>query len=60
MTDDITPSKLHRLRVTGDKYDYVMAMAGCCQRLGYSYGCGCKDECSIIKMHTKWADDGNR
>jgi hypothetical protein len=62
MSDDITPSKLHRLYVTNDKYDYAMAMAGACHRLAYTQQCGCPhDECTILNMYVKWADEnGNR
>jgi hypothetical protein len=61
MSDPISDSKLHRLYVTTDKYDYAMAMAGCCERLGWMRGCGCAEECSLVKMHLKWEEEnGNR
>lgn len=58
---DPTDSKMHRLYVTSDKYDYAMAMAGCCKRLAFAHGCGCGDQCALVKMHIKWeSDNGNR
>lgn len=61
MSEPISDSKLHRLYVTTDKHDYAMAMAGCCERLAFGHGCGCDDECSLVKMHLKWQEDnGNR
>lgn len=57
MSDPISDSKLHRLYVTTDKYDYAMAMAGCCNRLGWSYGCGCDAMCALVTMHLKWQED---
>lgn len=58
MSEDITPSKLHRLYVTNDRYDYAMAMAGCCKRLAYTQQCGCTDdECTILNMYVKWAEE---
>lgn len=55
---EINDSKLHRMYVTNDKYDYAMAMAGACERLAYGKGgCGCEDECSIVNMYLKWRHD---
>lgn len=60
MSEQISDSKLHRLYVTTDKYDYAMAMVGCCDRLLWARGCGCDDGCTLVKMHLKWEQEHDR
>lgn len=57
MSTDISPSRLHTLWVTSDKYDYAMRMAGRCKRLAHCSTCGCEDECKLLQMHKKWEEN---
>lgn len=33
------------------KFDEVMKKVGVCQRLGYSSGCNCLNECALIRTY---------
>lgn len=52
----ISTTKLHRLYVCSDKYDYAMTLVGLCPRLGHNThkDCDCGDECKLVQMHLRW------
>ncbi len=52
----VSATKLHRLYVSADKFDYAMTLVGLCPRLGHNThnDCDCGDECKLVQMHLRW------